>query len=109
MHQLHPYIRRKDTNYRQAVDTPRRLAIFLEYAASAVSMEFLGQKYGYGKSSAQYICKEVPKAIYHVFHELGGFLGSFNVLHTLFKAIALRDCRISHSGRNKNKESMSKS
>lgn len=64
---LHPVIGRRDTRFRAAIDTPRRVAIFLSYVGSALCYRELSSKYGVGLNTAAKIIREVAKAVHDVF------------------------------------------
>ena len=50
---LDPLVGKRDTNYRGAIDTHRRVAVFLEYLAQGGTYYLVGKGYGLGKTTVK--------------------------------------------------------
>lgn len=64
---LHPHIGKRNTNWRLAKDTPRRVAVFLSFIGGGLCYREIASKYGIGKSTVGTIVREVAVAVHNVF------------------------------------------
>ena len=64
---LHPFIGKKDTNYRDAHGTPVRIGVFLSYIARGMPYGELSAKFAVGKSTVRDILVDVAWAISKVY------------------------------------------
>lgn len=65
-----PYIGKQDTTWRKAIDTPRRLGVFLNYLAHGKSYGQLGEQFGISKPSVSHIIEEVSETLVYIFKDL---------------------------------------
>jgi hypothetical protein len=67
-------IGKKDTNFRRAIDTPRRVAVYLSFVGRGLSYSDLAVKAGIGKTSVFKIIRDVSAAIIAVLKDREGDL-----------------------------------
>lgn len=70
MNLVEPYVGKQDTHWRECIDTPRRLGIFLNYLAHGTTYGQIGEQFGVSKSSVCVIMEQVSDALVYVFKDL---------------------------------------
>ena len=69
LHMVHPYIKKKHTNYRKPISAEVRLAVTLRYLALGDGFRSLSQQFRIGLSTARYIVRETCQALCYVLQE----------------------------------------